>query len=198
MFIGDFQIPFDSQFQLSSAPMGATAKLFLGQSGKPALNLVDPRGPGRSKMQMIARPLCQPTMDHGRFMGPVIVQNQMDVQIRRNGIINSIQEFAKFNRSMPTMTFADHLTRLHIERSKERRRSIAGIIVSAPLFESVRDYGPEYKPARTRPSATSDNGYGYWYLCKESNAYYPYVRQCPGGWEKVPVLPPSSGPDDDR
>jgi len=31
---------------------------------------------------------------------------------------------------------------------------------------------------------------GYWYFCKESQAYYPYVKQCPGGWMKVVPTPP--------
>jgi hypothetical protein len=26
---------------------------------------------------------------------------------------------------------------------------------------------------------------GYWYYCRERGAYYPAVRQCAGGWEKV-------------
>ena len=33
----------------------------------------------------------------------------------------------------------------------------------------------------------------YWYFCSESKAYYPYVKQCPGGWLKVvpaPQTPP--------
>ena len=25
----------------------------------------------------------------------------------------------------------------------------------------------------------------YWYFCRGSNKYYPYVKQCPGGWEIV-------------
>jgi hypothetical protein len=33
---------------------------------------------------------------------------------------------------------------------------------------------------------------GVWYFCPESNAYYPYVRECPDGWEKVPAQPPSN------
>ena len=26
---------------------------------------------------------------------------------------------------------------------------------------------------------------GYWYYCQEAQAYYPYVKSCPGGWMKV-------------
>lgn len=25
----------------------------------------------------------------------------------------------------------------------------------------------------------------YWYYCKSSKAYYPYVKECPDGWQKV-------------
>jgi hypothetical protein len=30
----------------------------------------------------------------------------------------------------------------------------------------------------------------YWYYCKEAKAYYPYVKHCPGGWQKVAPQPP--------
>jgi hypothetical protein len=33
-------------------------------------------------------------------------------------------------------------------------------------------------------------GAASWYFCRESNGYYPYVKQCPGGWERVPARPP--------
>ncbi len=29
-----------------------------------------------------------------------------------------------------------------------------------------------------------------WYYCPESKAYYPYVAECPGGWQSVPAQPP--------
>lgn len=31
----------------------------------------------------------------------------------------------------------------------------------------------------------------YWYYCHRPDGYYPYVKQCPGGWQKVPPSPPS-------
>lgn len=31
----------------------------------------------------------------------------------------------------------------------------------------------------------------YWYYCDNPAGYYPYVRQCPGGWQRVaPQAPP--------
>lgn len=32
---------------------------------------------------------------------------------------------------------------------------------------------------------------GYWYYCSNPDGYYPYVRQCSTGWQKVPPQPAS-------
>jgi hypothetical protein len=31
----------------------------------------------------------------------------------------------------------------------------------------------------------------YWYYCADAKAYYPYARECPGGWLKVVPTPAS-------
>jgi hypothetical protein len=33
---------------------------------------------------------------------------------------------------------------------------------------------------------------GYWYHCGKPEGYYPYIKACPGGWQKVPAQPPGS------
>ena len=30
----------------------------------------------------------------------------------------------------------------------------------------------------------------YWYYCAEAKGYYPYVKECPGGWQRVSPQPP--------
>lgn len=30
----------------------------------------------------------------------------------------------------------------------------------------------------------------FWYYCRTAKGYYPYVRECPGGWQKVLPKPP--------
>jgi hypothetical protein len=30
----------------------------------------------------------------------------------------------------------------------------------------------------------------HWYYCPEAKGYYPYVRECPGGWQRVAPRPP--------
>ena len=29
----------------------------------------------------------------------------------------------------------------------------------------------------------------YWHYCTSARGYYPYVKECPGGWERVPAAP---------
>ncbi|MDF3011460.1 MAG: proline-rich region, partial [Burkholderiales bacterium] len=30
----------------------------------------------------------------------------------------------------------------------------------------------------------------WWYSCEQTRGYYPYVKECPAGWTRVPPAPP--------
>ena len=47
-------------------------------------------------------------------------------------------------------------------------------------------------PAPAPAPAQSPAPVQYWYHCKSPQGYYPYVKTCPGGWERVPATPPST------
>ena len=40
-------------------------------------------------------------------------------------------------------------------------------------------------------AAPSESDQYYWYHCDKPDGYYPYVKECPGGWKKVTPTPPS-------
>jgi hypothetical protein len=79
-----------------------------------------------------------------------------------------------------------------------------GVVVGAPLYAPwyYRDPYPYYprtvivpaqppvyvEKAQAQSSAQPD---GYWYYCGESQAYYPYVNDCPGGWQRLSPQPPA-------
>ncbi|RCS58250.1 hypothetical protein [Parvibium lacunae] len=44
---------------------------------------------------------------------------------------------------------------------------------------------------RTAPPVATQQ---YWYFCRESQAYYPYVQQCTGPWQPVAAMPPNVSP----
>ena len=50
-------------------------------------------------------------------------------------------------------------------------------------------YIEQYAPAPD--AAPAPNAGNYWYYCAASKAYYPYVNECPGGWQKVAPQPPT-------
>ncbi|MFZ2854428.1 MAG: hypothetical protein WAZ34_10015 [Rhodocyclaceae bacterium] len=46
---------------------------------------------------------------------------------------------------------------------------------------------PQVFPAPPVPAAETIN---YWYYCAEANGYYPYVKECRSGWQRVLPQPP--------
>lgn len=53
----------------------------------------------------------------------------------------------------------------------------------APSTGYVEQNVPQAAPATAQTQ-------GDWYYCADSNAYYPYVRECLTGWRRVPSTPP--------
>jgi hypothetical protein len=61
-------------------------------------------------------------------------------------------------------------------------------------------YYPYYNPApivvqpstemEVQPGPQQSVEPSYWYFCRAPEGYYPYVKQCPGGWMKVVPSPP--------
>ncbi|MDD1619960.1 MAG: hypothetical protein LUQ11_00650 [Methylococcaceae bacterium] len=43
-----------------------------------------------------------------------------------------------------------------------------------------------------RPPVTRDYPAGYWYYCSNPEGYYPYVKECPDGWQQVDPAPSES------
>ena len=87
-----------------------------------------------------------------------------------------------------------------------------GVFIGAPLFPWYYPsyYYPYYYPAYYPPvaavpaapptyvergaaPAAAPQAQGYWYYCADAKAYYPYVKDCPAGWQKVIPQPPQGG-----
>jgi len=60
---------------------------------------------------------------------------------------------------------------------------------SSPLV--VQQQAPVYveQNPQPAPSAQPSAPAGYWYYCADSRAYYPYVKDCPAGWQRVAPQP---------
>ena len=51
----------------------------------------------------------------------------------------------------------------------------------------IQEPSPEIYLAPGRQQSAAQN---FWYFCQDPEGYYPYVKQCPGGWMKVVPAPP--------
>lgn len=49
---------------------------------------------------------------------------------------------------------------------------------------------PVYVEQGTVPQVNGQQEGFWWYYCQSSRAYYPYVSECPQGWQLVPPQPP--------
>jgi len=74
-----------------------------------------------------------------------------------------------------------------------------------PRYYGPGYYGPGYYPAPAvvavpsgpttyiqQNSEANSAGANDWYYCADAKAYYPYVKQCPGGWTRVAPQPPGA------
>jgi hypothetical protein len=55
--------------------------LLVGERGKPSLDQIEPTGGRRREMKVKARSLCQPVANQRRFVGSVVVQNQVNIEL---------------------------------------------------------------------------------------------------------------------
>jgi len=97
-----------------------------------------------------------------------------------------------------------------LAHGRYRSRAHIGLYFGVPLagwgWYGAPYYSPYYYPptsvvvvpqpqtyiqqdAPAAPAAPAQQG--YWYYCADAQAYYPYVKECPAGWQRVTPQPPS-------
>ncbi len=101
--------------------------------------------------------------------------------------------------------FGGHVHHSFVGRGHDRFIFRGGVWIGPgwdPWWDTYPYYSPYYPvppvviqqqpQVYVQPSQQQDQK--YWYFCKNTQTYYPYVKQCADGWEKV--VPPSSPPDE--
>src|SRR5262245_2675403 len=105
--VGKGDVGQDRRFQGARAGMRTAFDLFLTQQGEPAFDQVQLRWPGRREMQMEARMPRAPTVNRWRFVGAVVVEDQVDGQIGRYRGVDRVEELAELDRSMAPVQLPD-------------------------------------------------------------------------------------------
>ena len=60
------------------------------------------------------------------------------------------------------------------------------VVQQQPVY--IEQNAPQ-TPSQPQPQAQPQESSGYWYFCAEPNGYYPYVKECPMGWQRVAPQP---------
>jgi hypothetical protein len=112
--------------------------------------------------------------------------------------IRPLLAFAMLTAMAGTPAWADH--------GHYHGRAHVGVVIGGPGYWRYPDpyFYPPYPygyppvvvvPAQPQtyieqapaPAAQPSND---WYYCRTPEGYYPYVKQCPGGWQRVAPQPP--------
>jgi hypothetical protein len=80
-----------------------------------------------------------------------------------------------------------------------------GVFIGAPFYPWYYPpyyyYPPAVVAVPVAPTTYIEQGspqaapaqQSYWYYCAESKTYYPYVKECPAGWQRVAPQPAPGG-----
>jgi hypothetical protein len=63
------------------------------------------------------------------------------------------------------------------------------VVVAQAAPTTYVEQGTPVPAAAAQPRNVPSND---WYYCRKPEGYYPYVRTCTDGWERVPAQPPAS------
>ncbi|WP_153110591.1 hypothetical protein [Propionivibrio limicola] len=63
-------------------------------------------------------------------------------------------------------------------------------VIERPYPQVYIEQAPADSASPSSEATGQDATANYWYFCRSAKAYYPYVRECPGGWERVLPQPP--------
>lgn len=70
---------------------------------------------------------------------------------------------------------------------------VPGDTIISPTYLVPEPSSPPPQPSislgQNIQSGPGASGQQWWYVCRKPAGYYPNVRECPSGWEKVPPVP---------
>jgi hypothetical protein len=99
IFVVHVDVLADGSFQLLDAPEHAASNSLVGYFGEPAFHQVHP-GTIVGKVNMKAGTFREPFPDDRRFLGAVVIHDEMCLQSGRHVGLDHIQKLAKFRGAM--------------------------------------------------------------------------------------------------
>ena len=123
----------DGGFEFLGGTVDAAAELAFGEQREPAFDQIEPGGRGGREVNVEAGPFGQPVPDQLRFVGAVVVQDQVNVQFFRHMPFDGVEEVAELRRAVALLVLADDRATPGVEGGEEAGGAVALVVVGAPL-----------------------------------------------------------------
>ena len=78
----------------------------------------------------------EPLVDHRCLVGPVVVQNDMDVLIGGHRLVDGAQKLDELDRAMPLVALREHFAGRHVQGGEQRRGPVPSVVVCAPFRQA--------------------------------------------------------------
>ena len=104
-----------------------------GNQPEPAFDLIEPGAVGGCEVQVKPPPARKPRLDLGVFVGAVVIDDQMYVQVRGHVGLDVSQEGQKLLMAMARFALGEHRPVGDVECGKQGGRAMADIVVSDAL-----------------------------------------------------------------
>ena len=129
LLVVNFQVGADRLLQGDDGAVGASSQLVFGQAGEEAFDQIEPRTVGRREMAVKARVAEKPLPDPGRLVRAVIVEDQMDVEMRRDELIDVPQETDEIDAAVAALDLADDPAGRDIQGCEGRKSRMAMVTI---------------------------------------------------------------------
>jgi hypothetical protein len=119
----------DSVFELGHAVERASSDALPCNLGEQSLDEVEPGAGCRREVECDARMALEPAVHGGCFVCGVVVDDQVQIEVRERFTVDLFQEHQELLGAMARQAFTDDLAGRHIERGEQRRGPVTFVVV---------------------------------------------------------------------
>ena len=136
----------------------ATAEPILSQVAKETFHHVQPGRAGGSEVQMKARVSRQPALDFGVLVSGVVVADQVELPIQRDGLVDQTKKLEPFLVAMPLLAQAKDFAVGCVQRGKQSGCTVSFVVMRHGGAWAARGCAcPQYIEDRQSTGMTNGN-----------------------------------------
>ncbi len=132
----------DPLLELGDGGEGAAADDFLGDDVEPDFDLVEPGGISGGEVEMVAGPGREPAPDAGVLVGAVVVDNEVDIEVRGHVGVNVLEKAQELLVAVARLALGQDLAGGNVQGGEEGGGAVADIAMRH-AFDVAQSEGQE-------------------------------------------------------